>query len=236
MNKIKFILIDKDLSQACPAPVSASSKIPDWWKKQLSYFKNDKNIINGSQLLTIKKCAAIFDSMSIGYYLLAPSDISIDATGEVVKIEIPAGIAHMVKEFISRHSNEQIDNYPIDDSYHKDVIRIHPQWVVKTKRGFSCLFINPMNYSNNSILAIPGVIDTDSYLSDGFLSFFIKKGFKGIIPQGTPLIQVIPFKRQNWIHSILLDGSDIIKKQRLAIRSTYQNGYKNKFWFRKNFK
>lgn len=236
MNIIKFILANEDLSEACPAPVPASSKIPEWWKKQISYFKNDKSIINGLQMLTVKKCPAVFDSISIGYYILSPVDINIDATGDIVKIEIPAGIAHIARELISRHSNEQIENYPIDDSFHKNVIRIHPQWMVKTKSGFSCLFINPMNYSNNSITAIPGVIDTDSYISDGFLSFFVKKGFKGIISQGTPLVQVIPFKRENWIHSLITDGQNILKKQRLVIRSTYQNGYKNKFWSRKSFK
>ena len=50
--------------------------------------------------------------------------------------------------------------------------------------------------------AIPGVIDTDTYPSDGFLSFFVPKNFKGIIKQGTPFIQVIPIKREKFVSKI----------------------------------
>ena len=32
----------------------------------------------------------------------------------------------------------------------------------------------------------------------GALPFFLKAGFTGIIPKGTPIAQLIPFKREDW--------------------------------------
>jgi hypothetical protein len=31
-----------------------------------------------------------------------------------------------------------------------------------------------------------------------FTAFFLKRNFRGVIPKGTPIFQMIPFKRDNW--------------------------------------
>jgi len=68
-------------------------------------------------------------------------------------------------------------------------------------------------------------------------SFFVKKNFKGILKQGTPLIQVFPFKRDDWEMSINKEvNSEEISEQRIMLRSTFENGYKMKYWVKKLFK
>ena len=128
--------------------------------------------------------------------------------------------------------------YPIPDYFHPEVVRIHPMWLVQTETGYSSLFVAPMHGEDSPIKAVPGVIDTDEYPSDGYLSFFVKKGFKGIIKQGTPIIQVIPFKRDDWESSINKEkDSDFkIKEKNLGVRSVFQNGYRMKFWKKKTYK
>ena len=85
---------------------------------------------------------------------------------------------------------------------------------------------------------MPGLIDTDGYPSDGHLSFIVEKDFKGVIKQGTPLIQVIPFKREDWkMEAVDAEESELfLKKHRMSLRSTFSNGYKNKFRSPKEFK
>jgi hypothetical protein len=67
---------------------------------------------------------------------------------------------------------------------------------------------------------------------------FIKKDFVGVIKQGTPLVQVIPIKREDW--SMELVDTEIsnaaLKAQRLSIRSMFKHSYKEKFRSRKEYK
>lgn len=238
MSKIEFIPKFRFYKTVFPEPVPVVSNIPEWWKDQESYLNNNQGVYNGSMLLTIKKCQAVFDSMTFGYYLKCPMDISIDATGEKLNFQLTMDMMGMQKHIIAHHLKEQMTEYPMPDYFHKEIIRIHPMWLVATEPGYSSLFISPMHGEPLPIKAVPGLIDTDNYPSDGHLSFFVEKGFKGIIKQGTPIAQVIPFKRDDWESSINNDrNSDFkIKEKNLIVRSVFQNGYRKKFWQKKTFK
>jgi hypothetical protein len=176
--------------------------------------------------------------MSFGYYLLCPMDIHIDATEDRLKIQLTSEIQNMDKQIISEHLAEQLSKYPIPEYFHKQVMRIHPMWLISTEKGYSSLFTSPIHGDSIPVQAFQGVIDTDEYPSDGYLTFFVKKGFKGILKQGTPIIQVIPFKREEWESTLTKDrNSDIfIAEKRVAVRSVFQNGYRLKFWNKKTFK
>lgn len=176
--------------------------------------------------------------MTSGYYLLCPVDIYVDATGPKLQIQIPASHFSQYNEIIANHTPEQVEMYPKKNYFHPEVLRIHPMWLVHTPKNYSCLFTEPIHADNVGIHAIPGIIDTDSYISDGYLSFFVEKDFKGTIKQGTPIIQVLPFKRDSWTSFISKDlKSDItLLTQQLKVRSVFQNGYRVKFWTKKIFK
>ena len=238
LMKIEFLPKYRGLEKIFPHPQSISSLLPEWWKKQKSYLNDDTSVHGGTMLLTVKKCQAVFDSMTFGYYLLCPMDLSIDATGDTLTIDIPNDTREFQKFLLAHHLSEQIQEYPIPNNFHKQVIRIHPMWVARTEPGYSCLFINPMHGSKSPLQAIPGLIDTDKYVSDGYLSFFVEKGFKGIIEQGTPIVQVIPFKRDDWESSLNKekDSDTQIRAQQLSVRSVFRNGYRKKMWSKKIFR
>jgi len=238
MSKIEFIPKYRFLAGVFPKPESIQKHIPEWWKKQESYLNNDNGVYNGNMLLTVKKCQAVFDAMAAGYYLFCPMDLNIDATGERVKFEVANDVMEFQKFLLAHHLKEQISEYPIPPYFHNDVLRIHPMWLAKTEPGYSSLFIAPIHADHIPIRAIPGLIDTDEYPSDGYLSFFVEKGFKGVIKQGTPLLQVIPFKRDDWESEINKDkDSDLANRaSQLSVRSVFQNGYRLKKWSKKTFK
>jgi hypothetical protein len=62
------------------------------------------------------------------------------------------------------------------------------------------------------------------------LSFLIQKDFVGVLKQGTPLVQVIPFLREDWEMEIVdhQQAAREVQEQRLNLRSTFVNGYINK--------
>jgi hypothetical protein len=45
---------------------------------------------------------------------------------------------------------------------------------------------------------LSGVTDTDTWGGSDVLNFALKKDFEGVIPAGTPIVQIIPFRRETW--------------------------------------
>lgn len=213
-------------------PVPATSLLPEWYKNQSGYDE-----FGGP---TIKRCLPIFDAMSSGYLLLAQSDITVDSTN-------PAGL--MVKsdndfnnQLFNQHSLGQYDKYPISEEYHKSLLRVHPLWSVRTPDEYSTLFINPIHGGSDNIAAVSGLIDTDNFISDGHLSFFVKANTTFTIKKGTPIVQVIPIKRESWqAQEMSVEESfKAIRSQDdqgIVIDGAHQSGgYKKIFHVQKSFK
>jgi hypothetical protein len=239
MNKITFLQAYNDLADVFPLPEPGTKNVPNWYREQPAIAGENPSIPQqGNLRLTVKKCQAFFDAMSIGYILKVPVDIYIDTTEGKFELQIPAHLQRFSSLFISEHSAEQISHLPFDkDIYCDKVLRIHPTWMVQTDEGYSTIFMNPMHQESTPLNAVEAIIDTDKFWSDGHLSFLVKKNFKGIIKQGTPMIQVLPFKREEWEMEIdKTFDSGKTEEQRARVRSTFQNGYRLKFWQKKTFK
>jgi hypothetical protein len=238
-NVIEFISSLPKMVSVFPEPEPSLKNVPQWYKEQLSYFNNDKTPENGFQNITVKKCMAISDVLLMGYILKAPCDVYIDTTdGTTLKYDLPGNLPFS-KPMFGGHAQLQYDKMPIDkDFYVRDLLRLNMVWLVKTKPGYSCLFINPMLGDESPLMSVPGVIDTDEFLNTGLFSFFVKKNYKGIIKKGTPLIQVIPFKRESWGKTLesVEKAENIFSTQGLKLRSVFSNGYKNFFRSKKEYR
>jgi hypothetical protein len=241
-SKVKFISTMPKNPGIFPEPEPAYKHIPSWYKKVESFYNGDSTPQNGHQNITVKRCIAFLDMLSTGYFLLAPFDIYIDTTDGKQTFDIPAGVLGLQnmggKQFIGNHDMRQVDGYPFDKNIFIDYLfRIHPIWVVKTDPGVSCMFIQPQHHEESPLYAISAVIDTDSYSSDGLLSFLVKKNFKGVIKKGTPMVQVIPFVRKDYESEIILNQEEysIIKSQGIKIRTVFNSGYKKYFWKKKKY-
>lgn len=79
----------------------------------------------------------------------------------------------------------------------KTLLKFTNPWSIKTPKGWSVQFKNPSNNWSNNIHILEGVVDTDEYILPVNFPFVWTGSEEGewIIPKGTPLVQVIPFKR-----------------------------------------
>lgn len=240
MNTIKFYPFSENTAAFAPLPIPASKLIPEWYKKQPGIVKSDAALPSGVINSTVKKCMPVFDLITAGYMIVAPCDIYVDATDpEKLSYSVPLTMKQFQSDMFATHAPEQYDHYPIDTSrYHKQLMRIMPFWSVETPKGYSTLFANPFHREDTEIYAMSAIVDTDNFISDGHFSFLVKKGFKGVIKQGTPLAQIIPFKREEWTSEEVSpeESTKKISKQRLFIRSTFANGYKDKLRSKKEYK
>lgn len=232
MKNIKIIFtptvnIDKSLY-----PEPASKNLPDWYKKTPSYINGEKKfkVIEGFGNQTIKKCLPFFDAMTAGYLIKSHVDIFIENRDGEKAFYWPN-----YHEVISFHANSQSPNFP--DNYTNPFPKWNIPWSIKTDTGYSCLFINPMNNSNKYFEIFSGIVDTDQYINEINLPFILNENFEGIIPAGTPIAQVIPFKRNSFKMEI---GNQKNFEESLFFKNTYLNkwvnNYKNKFWDKKIYK
>lgn len=75
-------------------------------------------------------------------------------------------------------------------------MKFHNYWSVRTAKGWSCLFLPPVNRPDAVVEVFAGVVDTDEYTAP--INFpFVAIAADGVytLEKGTPLVQVIPFRR-----------------------------------------
>jgi hypothetical protein len=228
MNKIIFTNILNVSEEYAPTP--SLKIIPEWYKKTPSYINNEKKPDGaGNTTATIKKCMPVFDALTAGYIISTYVDIYISKTEDGnVKIEAPSF------DPLGFHPIEQAELIPGKNKKTKQFPKWINPWGIKTPNGYSCLFLPPMHHPNEFFKVLPGIVDTDEYISPiNFPFMFNDPEFTGLIPAGTPMVQVIPFKRDSWEMEFGTQ-KDVKKHFEVSskLRSVFFDSYKNKF--RKN--
>jgi hypothetical protein len=102
--------------------------------------------------------------------------------------------------------------------------------------GYSAIVMHPLNRVDLPFITMSGIVDFDKSIHApiGNIPFFIKKGFEGTIPAGTPMFQIIPFKREDW-NSENQPYSDIFWQEKMKERKSIANIYKKKIWQKKSY-
>jgi hypothetical protein len=239
-KKIKFLALNENAFKNIQPPIPAAKAMPEWYRVQPGLIEEKQDMARGIAASTIKRCMPIFDMLTAGYIITTPCDIFIDATDpEKLVYSVPVQIKSGIQsDLFATHAIEQYQNYPIDkEKYHKNLLRLHPLWAIETPEGYSTLVIQPHHRDHSPLVAFAGIVDTDKFATDGHFSFLVEKNFKGIIKQGTPLVQVIPFDRQSWEGEVVeySEAFDKLDAQRFRLRSVFVNGYKNKYRQKKDF-
>lgn len=213
-------------------PQPALNNIPDWYKKTPSYLDSKNfSIRNNQGNQTVKKCIPVFDAMTAGYIIKTYVDVF------VTKLEDGLSYYNWPNyDPIKFHENKQANFHPLENRMP------YPKWInpwsIKTDPGYSCLFIPPMHNSNKIFTILPGIVDTDIYNNEVHFPFVLNDpNFEGMIPAGTPMVQVIPFKRDSYKMKI---GNEKEIKRIAKIRKIYNNrwvnNYRNRFWHKKEYR
>ena len=218
-------------------PVPASKITPDWYKNLESYTAGDKRPGgNGTTTATAKRCMPIFDAMTGGYIISTHTDLFVSQ-----KI-VENGKTYPYYEWanfgaISFHPKRQLPEHPDGSGHELEYPKWNNAWSIKTPPGYSCLFISPL-HRETPIIVLPGVVDTDTYSAPVNFPFVLRDPkMDGLIPAGTPIMQVIPFKREEW--QMEIGGEEEFKKQAhegTRVRSLFFDGYKKQFRQNKSYK
>lgn len=216
-------------------PIPASKMLPEWYKNASSYWNDKKIPQRDMPFTTVKKCVPVFDSITSGYFILTNQDIYIEKTedGPYFHWREDSVISDKSIPLITEHTAFQAQGHP--DNQFGYQLKFDNPWLIKTPKGYSCMFIPPV-HRENQIIILPGVVDTDSYYERVHFPFNLKdKDFEGMIPAGTPLVQVIPFRRDKFKMEITQPDKKAHKKNAIIASSKIFDAYRNNFWNRKEY-
>jgi hypothetical protein len=249
-KEIQFIAHEKYVDYSKENyPVPIKINIPEWFKK-LDHSVDSK---------TVKGCMPFLDTLTSGYLLKLGQDYRIQHN--IKNIDTQKRYS-LLTPALSTDSNADetllkmnvharahpLDAHPIfqisgssllEKNKFLPVNKFYNPWIIKTPPGYSCLFVSPLNNADDRFSIISAIVDTDTYTQ--YINFpFIVNGDKypeldTIVKKGTPYVQVIPFKRDNWRMKVK-KITEKMKDESRFFQDLIINVYKNKFWSKKSWK
>ena len=222
------------------SPKPASKYVPDWYKDLESYIGGDKKPYGDARsTATIKRCMPVFDAINSGYIIPTPCDIWV----KQVPLEEDPTKTQPYYEWtnfgvIQFHPVSQAPVHPNNSGHTVSYPKWINSWAVKTPPGYSVAFVQP--WHRDSVFTIlPGIVDTDTYTAPVNFPFVLNEPtkFEGLIPAGTPMAQVIPFKRDSW--EMKIGGQEeIINQNKVTslLRTKFFDSYKTQYRQSKEYK
>jgi hypothetical protein len=229
---LKTIKFTNTLKNNFYEPKPASKCIPNWYQDTNSYIDNKKSVFShASSSSTIKKCLPVFDSLTAGYILFTQVDVW------VTQKEGGQEYTWSAQNALNFHDINQANLYP-DFVEHDPIPKFMNPYIVETPVGWSSLFVPPMHNPNPHFTILPAIVDTDKNKS--LINFVFKlnnSDYEGLIPAGTPMVQVIPIKRDNWE---MKKGGEKEINEHINIfnkmNTRFFDRYKTFFWTRKSYR
>jgi hypothetical protein len=181
------------IDESLPKP--AIKYIPDWWR-QTPHVPQDvfaSNPFGGN----VKNCPSFPDYFSQGIIIPMWVDSVISYDEETEEWGWKTSNANFSWGF---HPKEQYSKY-VDHVYLGDrpkaVFKANSPWRIITKKGYSVLQLPVFYHFNKDFTVLPGVVDTDMAHQINPTVLFMSDKKDIFIPRGTPLVQYIPFKRED---------------------------------------
>ena len=201
MPTIDFITFNEE-SLVNFKPVLAKNLLPDWWKKM-----KVNQSIRGKFTQTIRACPAMHDWTKSGWFITANRDMQVLVGADRYAENSSNYITKDDKGNYNSpsHPADQVDHafdYLGGDNPVRDAFKMRSAWNIKTPPGYSCFYVDPFLHQNKFFSTWHGIIDTDTFnnnYDNSQIIFYPKVDHSFVIKKGTPLVQIIPFKREEWV-------------------------------------
>jgi hypothetical protein len=220
-------------------PFPAVKQLPKWFTEASPYLPlpgypqdNKLHFRNKVANVTYKKCVPLLDGLSAGYIIPLWADVQIEQQDGIPEIY------WKTNNNIFQLHGEPSRGIPAPTGYDQIVFKYNNCWIPQTPKGYSCLVIPPLGYQDLAFKAVPAVVDTDKSTLELVFPVWVKNNFQGVVEKGTPIVQIIPFKRDDWESTFdyYKDGEykHIVEEKNFA--STLISHYIRNHWSKKTFK
>ena len=181
----------------------------------------ESSIINTTEWLGyLGRCPGITDVTNMGYLYILNQDIEFTYKNSKYGVNYKKDEANFTVNTLFEYCEENEDNSDrlknnskrgdlfstfFDDDYEGAIYKFNLEWMVVTSPGISSLIVEPFYRRNASYNICPGLLNSDKltengeYTSNNQLNPFVvwrrENEENIVIPSGTPLFQIIPYKR-----------------------------------------
>lgn len=235
--KIKFIPSFRQPGHRLSSPEPAIKHVPEWYKSLSKFNKSNDDITldpqnnlgtDGAQVST-KMCMPFLDATTAGYMYVLEDDLYVDLDKDGKPTLSWKGDVMLVDK-------RPIIDIVVPDNCHPIHYGWRMNWYYETPPGYSVLITHPMNRYDLPFYVQSGIVESDIWGLPVFIAFFLKRNFRGVIPKGTPIMQIIPFKRDSWELEVIDTDEELDKHElRAENRRSMLYGYYKKTAWRKKF-
>lgn len=241
MNIFKFVpaFPNKKEQEMLVEPTHAYKKIPQWYKDLGPFGRGGHDIKNLNPInnngsdgtnVSTKACTPFMDAMMSGYVYCLEDDLTVTLDDN--------GYPELSweKPFMFFDKRPLVDT-AIPQDCHPIQFGMRMNWYYETPPGYSTLFTHPLNRYDLPFYTSSAIVDSDIWGLPVFIPMFFKKNFFGTIKAGTPVFQMLPFKRDDWRLEIDYSEDEIEKHKILEEkRRTHLWGhYRKSVWQKKQF-
>jgi hypothetical protein len=188
-NTLKYASINKYFLNVTPV----KTKIPQWYKDMPVFRHGDKTpqFLPMSNL-TVKHCVPFLDSLTTGYCVPLSVDVLVTQYPEGPQLSW----GNTPEAPLTTRLTDAAPNFPLYEGFSDTHFIWRTPHILKLPKGYSAIYTHPFNRYDLPFLTLSAVVDADWAVGGGNIPFFVSKTFEGVIPRGTPIIQIIPFKRE----------------------------------------
>lgn len=229
---IEFRCLPEDWD-VIPKPYPARKYVPEWYKALGNRVRGDDGKEeSGFRTSTVKRCPPFLDAMQAGYIIPLAADVHMRVNEDCSSCEYRWDF---YRTMIENHSMRQVEGIP---GMRMEPMKWMNYWSIRVPDGWSVLFVDPINRPNGLFTCFAGIVDCDKY--EEFINFpfhWTRGPFDGVVPAGTPLVQVIPIRRDvlelGYDCRPLTEGEQEEIRRTRARRSSHESLYRDKMWVRK---
>ena len=237
-NKIHFKTMDKRI-KAYSLPKPSSKCIPNWLKS----LTKDAVDENGGHGGTVKRCMPFLDAVTSGYVLTAPADLVItgfEVDGVKEWSTYWKGGSWEEQDIVQTHHPKQLTGEPLLKLGNIPLM-MTSFFCIETPKGYSTLFTPVLNNHELSLAGITflsAVVETDNYYGEVNLPFLFSNftGEEITIKKGTPLVQLLPFKRESWEMEVSAEDESYFESNHMALYSKLKESYRVQYHKKKTYR
>lgn len=227
MQILKYFPVFESMENFGPAKMH----VPKWYKTTPISFGEKMSFENPQ--FTFKACTPFLESFTLGYIVTLSGDMlwEFDSESEM-KYRVTWRQSNV--NMMTTRSTKVVGDMPWPNEFEQIAFSWDLNLCLDIPKSHSVLLTHPLNRHDLPFVTMSAVIDGFN-LANGSVPFFLKKGFQGLLPAGTPIAQVIPFKRENWksiLDKKVLERASITRGKSSAL---YRGWYKSNIWKKKHF-
>jgi hypothetical protein len=205
-EEIEFVTPAAQIAEMFP-PVPAGRMTPQWVRAMAPYTKKRRfPNLRTREEVTMKGCPGVGDYLNLGWIIPLWTDYIFTANPDGFGWDsaVPDELDN-VKTF----EPELQPTFPRGPNDHAHILKIGTPWMVRTPPGWSVLICAPWYQRETRFTIMPGVMESDRFHVVTVVAVWhLPLGESTLIKAGTPLLHIIPVKRNSMTMKLSTEGDE----------------------------